>query len=64
MVFMGAAELSKAEGENACGWCFAKDETVLHHVDSDSFWHKHCFEIASESSNIYRPQQTAENLRR
>jgi L-arabinose isomerase len=43
-------KLQKAVGENTCIWCFMKDDTVLHHVGSDTYWHDDCLEAADDTA--------------
>ena len=42
-------KLEKAFGHNTCIWCFAKDETVQRHAESDTYWHKDCLEAAGDT---------------
>ena len=46
---MSELKLEKAFGENTCTWCFAKDENVLHHAESDTYWHEGCLEAAGDT---------------
>jgi len=47
--FMSEMKLEKAFGESTCTWCFAKDETVLRHDETDTYWHEDCFEAAGDT---------------
>ncbi|XHY19227.1 hypothetical protein SuNHUV7_40430 (plasmid) [Pseudoseohaeicola sp. NH-UV-7] len=46
---MSDMKLEKAFGESTCNWCFEKDETVLHHAESDTYWHECCLEAAGDT---------------
>ena len=46
---MSEMKLEKAFGESTCTWCFAKDETVLRHDETDTYWHEDCFEAAGDT---------------
>ena len=48
---MSDKKLQMAVGENTCTWCFAKDDTVLRHAGSDTYWHEHCLEAADDSAH-------------
>ena len=43
---MSEMKLEVCDGENVCCWCFEVDETVLRHVDTDTYWHQHCKEAS------------------
>ena len=45
---MSEMKLEKAFGESTCYWCFAKDENVLRHHETDTYWHEDCFEAAGD----------------
>ena len=45
---MTKMKLEETAGKNRCSWCLFKDENVLHHADSDTCWHKGCFEAAGD----------------
>lgn len=46
---MYEVKLEKADGENTCSWCFARDDTVQRHVDSDTYWHERCVDAAGDT---------------
>ena len=37
---MSEMKLEVCDGENVCSWCFEVGETVLRHVDTDTYWHQ------------------------
>jgi len=44
---MGNQKLEEVVGENVCRWCFSRDDTVRRLIDTDTYWHEDCFEVAS-----------------
>ncbi|MGO4917333.1 hypothetical protein [Pseudogemmobacter sp. W21_MBD1_M6] len=48
----------QAIDKKLCLWCFQADETVHHHPDSDTYWHKECLAQAGEE---YVGQQSPVN---
>lgn len=46
---MREMKLEKVAGDNVCSWCFARDDTVLRHSESDTYWHKDCLEAAGDT---------------
>ena len=49
---MSNHKLEKTVGGNVCSWCFARDDTVLRHGDTETYWHEGCFEQARD---VFRP---------
>lgn len=49
---MSHQKLERTVGENVCCWCFARDDMVLLHEDTETYWHEACFEEAAE---IFQP---------
>jgi len=45
---MTKMELEQAIGENTCEWCFSRDEDVLRHAKSGTYWHEDCAEAAGD----------------
>ena len=48
-VIMSEMTLEKVDGEHVCSWCFARDETVLHDAETDTYWHEVCREGAGDT---------------
>ena len=46
---MSEMKLEEVDGEHVCGWCFARDETVLHDAETDTYWHQDCREVAGDT---------------
>ena len=48
-VTMSEMKLEEVDGEHVCGWCFARDETVLHDAETDTYWHQDCRDVAGDT---------------
>lgn len=45
---MTKMKFEKDAGKNTCSWCFAKDEYVLYHAKTGTYWHENCAEVAQD----------------
>jgi len=45
---MTKMKLEETIGEHTCDWCFSRDEDVLRHAKSGTFWHEDCAEAAGD----------------
>ena len=48
-VIMSEVMLEKVDGEHVCNWCFARNETVLHDTETNTYWHQDCREVAGDA---------------
>ena len=46
---MDKTKLEKVEVDQLCNWCFARDETVLHDAETNTYWHQDCREVAGDT---------------
>lgn len=45
---MGNQKLEEVVGENVCRWCFSRDDTVRRLIDTETYWHEDCYEVAKD----------------
>ena len=45
-------KLVETESSEVCSWCFARDDTVLCEPQTDTYWHRDCFDASTVSTQL------------